>query len=100
MPNGKNERNVENGFVAIKRQIAAASARYNELPHSGLNGTTIERMPFEYNDCVFDESDGRGRTEWIRLQQKIGEALEILERLPRIDQPRQEIARGFVDFLP
>jgi len=100
IPNGKNERSVENGFVAIPRQVAAASAGYDELPHSGLYGMTNERMPFEYEYRVFDEPDGSDRTEWIRFQQEVGEALEILERLPRIDQPRQEIARGFVDFLP
>lgn len=52
-------------------------------------------MVLENLHCLRDEVHRFERGDWLSLQEKIGNTIEIRERPPGVNQARQDLALGF-----
>lgn len=95
MPYGEHENNVSLLLVVVQRQIAGPSARDDELPQAVLDRSTDQRVILQYLQRFRDQLDGFQCRRGFRRTKKVRNPLEIGERSSRVDQPRQDRARGF-----
>lgn len=87
-------------FEAVEGDVTRPAARDDQFPQFMLDGAPDQWMTLQHGDGFLDQSN-RFRSRYrIVLGEEIGQPLEVGKRLPRIDQPRQDLAFGLAGFLP
>ena len=102
MPDGQDEYHICRGVVLIQRNVAGAAAREQHLAQAVLDRSSQQGMRLERFEAADDERRGR-RSQFGRLlKQEIRQAIEVVQRMRREDEPRHvrafacEVARAFV----
>ena len=100
MADRKNQDGIPAFLKTVEGHMACTPSGYHQLPQSMFHGPADKWMAPQEFDGFLDQSNrlgGRGR---ISLDQEVGQAFEIGERLSRMDQLCQDLAFGFAGLLP
>lgn len=100
MTQRENQHGIARLLEAVQRHISRLAARYDEFAQIRINQAPHEWMVLQNGNGFFDQIDDIERACRVTFKQKVDEAFEIVQRPPRIDQLRQDLAFGRVLLEP
>jgi hypothetical protein len=85
VPNCQYQYRILVSLKTIKRNITGFAVRDNQFAQVRFDRTSHQRVALQYVERLFDQFNRFRRSQWISLQQGIGQPFKVKEREVRID---------------